>query len=80
MKCKVESDHNILYGLFAVKYKLIHTKVVREVFNFKNSECRQNFFEVTSNTNRFTACFEGGNENFAKQSKKFFKTLNGTFL
>ena len=58
---------------------MIHTKVVREVFNFKNSECRQNFFEVTSNTNRFTACFEGGNENFAKQSKKFFKTLNGTF-
>ena len=79
VKCKVESDHNILYGVFSIKYDLIHTKVIREVFNFKNQECRKKFFEVSNNTNKFSLCFEENEGDFPKQANKFFRTLNGTF-
>jgi hypothetical protein len=79
VKCKVESDHNILYGVFSIKYDFIHTKVLREVFNFKNQEFRKKFFEVSNNTNKFSLCFEEDEGDFPKQANKFFKTLDGTF-
>ena len=75
---KTESDHNILYAQFAITYstKLIKTK--REIFNYKNEECQRKFFEVTNNTSKLSSCFKL-NTDFSKQSKCFFKTLNGTF-
>ena len=78
IKCKVESDHNIMYGLFSVKYNPVRTKILREIFNFKNEACKQKFFEVSSNTDTFTSCFTKNTDNFPKKAKNFFKTLNGT--
>ena len=72
VKCKVESDHNILYGVFSIKYDLIHTKVIREVFNFKNQECRKKFFEVSNNTfpSRLTNSLKHWMEHFMNVSKR----------
>ena len=54
------------------------TKIKREIFNFKNQQCQKMFFEVSDATNKLTSCFQSA-EGFQKQSKVFFKTLNGTF-
>ena len=75
---KSESDHNLLYAKFAIAYYQMPVKVRREIFNFKNQECQQKFFDVTNNTNKLSSCFEG-TQNFSQQSKLFQKTLNGTF-
>ena len=50
-----------------------------EIFNFKDAECQQKFFQVTENTTKLSSSFENDDENFMKQCSRFFKTLNGTF-
>ena len=72
------SDHNVLYARFAIKYSTIRIKTKREIFDFKNESSQKDFFEVTDNTKKLSACFQSGSE-FSKQSNKFIKTLKGTF-
>jgi hypothetical protein len=75
---EIESDHNVQYAKFNLKYQEIRCRTKREIFNFKNTECQQKFYEVTQNTHKLSSCFRPG-ENFLDQSSKFFKTLDGTF-
>ena len=77
-RSKTESDHNILYAKFAITYFSKLTKTKREIFNFKNEDCQRKFFEVTNNTKKLSSSFDPACD-FKKQSKQFFKTLNGTF-
>ena len=75
---EIESDHNVQYAKFNLKYQEIRCRTKREIFNFKNTECQQKFYEVTQNTHKLSSCFGPGG-NFLDQSSKFFKTLDGTF-
>ena len=45
------------------------------MFNFKNVECQKVFQNLTSQTSKFTECFEN-NFNFKDQALKWNKTLN----
>ena len=49
-----------------------------EIFNFRNPDCQQKFFEVTENTTKLSSCFNPVGD-FLKQTTKFYKTLDGTF-
>ena len=75
---QIKSDHNVQYVKFSLSYQKVRCKTKREIFNFKNPECQQKFFEVTENTTKLSACFNNS-QNFHDQSSKFFNTLNGTF-
>ena len=77
-KKEVQSDHNVQFSKFSLKYQEVKCKTKREIFNFKNTDCQQKFFYVTENTNKLSSCFNEG-DNFNTQSLKFFKTLDGTF-
>ena len=61
---KIESDHNLLFAKFNIKYNEIRCKTKREVFNFKNIECQKKFFDVTDNTTKLSACFNQNGNSF----------------
>ena len=44
-----------------------------EIFNFKNTECKKQFYEVTENTIKLSECFGNPEDPFLKQSNKFLK-------
>ena len=52
IRSEIESDHNVQFAKFTVKYQEIRCKTIREIFNFKNTECQQKFFEVTENSSK----------------------------
>ena len=78
VKTKIESDHNIQFAKFNIKYNEIRIRTKREIFNFKDSICQEMFFKVTENTKKLSSCFQS-NDSFLKQSDNFMKTLNRTF-
>ena len=53
------------------------TQRPEELFNFYNLEGQAKFKEETTNTIKFTQCFEGG-DSFKNQAQKWFRTLNNT--
>ena len=59
-------------------FKEGQTQSRHELFNFKNVEGQAHFKEETTNTIKFTQCFEG-RDPFKKQAQKWFRTLNSTF-
>ena len=74
---KRDSDHNSMYmelSLNIPKMRMDRT----EIYNFKNRECQEIFFDLTNNSTKLTRCFET-NENIQKQGRKWFKNLNGLF-
>ena len=79
VQTRIESDHNVLFAKFGIKYQEVRLKTKREIFNFKNSECQKSFYEVTNNTTKLSSCFNKNNNNFLKQADNFMKKLNGTF-
>ena len=53
----IESDHNTEFLKLRLQYE--HKKTERvEIFNFKNEECQETFLNLTSQTEKFTECFE----------------------
>ena len=74
----VKSDHNVMFANFYLQYNRRQTKIKRELFNFKNKDDQQKFFQFTSKTTKFSSCFENGGSAEAKSSK-FFKTLDDAF-
>ena len=73
---KVESDHNPMYAKFNIVYsKLKQLNKRREIFNLKNKECKERFFEHTNRGERLQNCFKSG-QDFSAQSKQFMKTLD----
>ena len=75
---KIESDHNVLYAKFAIQYSTVATKTKREIFDFKNYDSQNEFFEVTDSTTKLSSCFQSSTD-FSNQANCFFKTLNRTF-
>ena len=76
IKKKVESDHNPLYAKFDISYsKLKNSKKRREIFNLKNKECQELFFQDTNQGERLQKCFQS-DQNFENQSRKFMKTVD----
>ena len=58
LKSYVESDHNSLYTKFDLKYIEKASVTKREIFNFKNKEAQEHFSSLTSNTRKFSLCFD----------------------
>ena len=75
---KIESDHNILFGKFRLKYNTKKNEVRREVFNFNDKESQNRYYEVTSNGDKFSNIFNGKGT-IEKQVNKFYKNLDDIF-
>ena len=76
-KGRIDSDHNPLLVVFDIQFST--KKASRdEYFNFKNKECQEVFFGLTSNTEIFTECFDD-EKNIKDQGKQWFKSLNNFF-
>ena len=78
IRSEIGSDHNVQFAKFILKYHEAKCKTIREIFNFKNTECQQKFFEVTDNSSKLSSCFSQCG-NFIENTSKFVKILNGTF-
>ena len=76
---KTESDHNLIFAKFNIKFSKPPYKVKREIFNFKNPECQKKFKEVTDRTVKLSSCFENDTLSFENQTKEFLKNLDGIF-
>ena len=74
---KRDSDHNTMYLDLSLQIPAF-TEERKELFNFKNIECQELFFEITQNSKMLSECFQSQG-NIGKQSKKWFKTLKEIF-
>ena len=74
---KKDSDHNTTYLELSVNIPKIRAER-REIFNFKNIECQDKFFDITNNTLKLTNCFNT-DEPVREQGKRWFKNLNSLF-
>ena len=74
----IETDHNTEILELELSYQKKKPER-KEVFNFKNQECQNAFFEITSETTTLSGCFENENLTFEEQALKWDKTLNGIF-
>ena len=71
------SDHNPLIADLDLKTCVRRAERV-ELFNFKNKECQDLFYELTNATSRFTGCFKN-NLPFEDQAKNWKSTLDSFF-
>ena len=74
-----QSDHNLLFAKFNLKYRKTPVVIKREVFNFKDPEGQIKFHDITEHTTNLSSCFEDSSVTFEDQSEKFLKQLNSTF-
>ena len=66
-----ESDHNTIYADFFLDYIETRSTVKMKIFNFQNQDSMKQFTEFTSNTDKFSRCFDPSkpmkeNANFSK--------------
>ena len=54
---KSESDHNVMIGQFNLTYGGVRSNSKREIFNFRNAESQQMFYEVTTNSTKMSKKF-----------------------
>ena len=73
----IESDHNTMILELSLQF-LKRGKSRTELFNFRNTECQQVFFDVTSKTSKLSDCFQN-NLPFKEQAKKWKANLNSIF-
>ena len=73
----IESDHNTEILELNLQFDRKKTDR-RELFNFRNGECQEAFFKVTSETTKLSECFSN-NLAFPDQAKKWNKELNNIF-
>ena len=71
------SDHNPLIADLYLKTCVRRAERV-ELFNFKNKECQDVFYELTNTTETFTGCFKN-NLPFEDQAKNWKSTLDSFF-
>ena len=72
-----ESDHNPL--IMDLSLKVCEMKSERqEMFNFKNLENQENFFNLTNETRKLTDCFKN-DKSFPHQTNNWWKTLQSCF-
>ena len=75
---KVQSDHNILYGKFSLKYNTKKKFLRREIFDFKNKEGQKLFYEATNLTKKFDNCFDHKNP-IKENVNRYYKALDDLF-
>ena len=76
---KVASDHNLLSAEFNIKYKKkLYRPQRREIFNFKDKECVENFFIETNNNEDFLQ-LANMEESSTIKFKRFTKLLDKSF-
>ena len=73
----IESDHNTMILELSLQF-LKRGKSRTELFNFRNTESQQVFFDVTSKTSKLSDCFQN-NLPFKEQAKKWKANLNSIF-
>ena len=77
-KKSVPSDHNPMFARFNIKYRKNRFREPRrEIFNLKNGECQEKFFQDTSIGIKFQHCF-WSTKNFEEKCTKFKNTLDDT--
>ena len=65
-----------MYAVFNIQYTKSRQSVPRrEIFNLKNYDCQQKFFEETSNCEKLRNCFKSS-DTLENQSGKFLKSLD----
>ena len=74
-KKKVESDHNIILTKINLPWKNKRVEAF-EVFNFKDKESLEKFFNATNKCEELLNIFET-NKSLEVQTKKFIKRYNG---
>ena len=74
-----ESDHNILFAEFELKYPRTVAETRREIFNFKDTESQAKFFARTNNSLKFQSCFDDDKVDDKTKTENFFKTLKDSF-
>ena len=72
---KVESDHNVLDTKINIPWKITANNTI-EVFNFKDKQAQEKFFQATNNTNELINIFNN-DKPIAVQTKKLIKRING---
>ena len=75
---KVQSDHNVLFGKFSLKYTTKKNTVRREIFNFKDKDAQKYFYQTTNISTKFRSCFVPG-KSFEESVNKYYKTLDDSF-
>ena len=71
---KIKTSHMKKYQI----YELVHKPERREVFNFKNEECQEAFFNVSSVTSKLSECFSS-DQPFLVHAKRWSNELNNIF-
>ena len=74
---KTDSDHNTLVLYLSLNLPVFENER-REIFNFKNNDCQQTFFDLTENSTTLSQCFIN-DDNIQDQSNRWIKKLNGLF-
>ena len=74
---KKDSDHFTTILEMNINYTVKKPERI-EMFNFKNAQCQEKFFQITNSSTELTQCFQGDGS-LEAQAKKWFKTLNGVF-
>ena len=74
---KKDSDHNTLVLYLSLSLPVFENER-KEIFNFKNGDCQEAFFQLTEHSSALSKCFEN-DENIQEQSNKWLKKLNGFF-
>ena len=78
----VKTDHNILKLELNLNFQ--NDKIIErvEVFNLRNKLCQEDSKEKTTNTDKFTSCFEGDETvdvQFKRWHRRLLKTLHSCF-
>ena len=74
---KKDSDHHTTIMEMKIEYTVKKPERV-EMFNYKNIECQEKFYQITNDTTELTKCFQkDGNVN--DQAEKWFGKLQGVF-
>ena len=77
-KGKVVSDHNIMVGKFKLNFNRPKTRPRIELFDFKNKENQEDFFEETNSTYQLSSSFTV-ERRFLHNSNIFLKNLKSSF-
>ena len=74
---KKDSDHFTTILEMNIEYSVKKPDRI-ELFNFRNKQCQETFFQLTNNSTELTTCYQEVGD-LDKESKKWFKTLQGLF-
>ena len=69
---KRDSDHNTLYMDLSLQIP-VYREERKEIFNFKNRDCQEVFFNLTEHSTSLRDCFQNSSS-IEKQGKKWFKS------